>query len=106
MVKLSVRQFKEACDSLLATEFIFASENQPWNKVEHTLSVKLTFKIMLIALNPNTICFKNGDDYLKLDRVKCVKMYDEKCMIGAVFTVICGDTRNNSNDVEYTVIVR
>ena len=106
MVNLSVRQFKETCNSLSATEFIFSSENQPWNKVESTLKVKMTFTIMLIASNPNTICFKNGDDYLKLDRVKCVKMADEKCMIGAVFTVICGDSRNNSNDVEYTIIVR
>lgn len=106
MQNLSVREFKNMCDTLSPKQFIFLSENQPWNKVEHTIKVKLTFKIMLIAFNPNAICFKNSDDFICLDRVKRIKMSDEKSMLGTIFTIICGDLNNNFNDVSYTIIAR
>lgn len=106
MSNLSVREFKEVCDTLSAKQFIFSSENQPWNRVEHTIKAKLTFTIMLIALNPNSICFKNNDNTLYLERVKGVVMSDEKSVLGEVFTIICGDSVNDLNDVSYTIIVR
>lgn len=106
MENLSVREFKKVCDALSPKQFIFSSENQFWDKVEHTAKVKLTFTIMLIAFNPNAICLKNKDDFLRLDRVKSIKMSDEKSILGAVFTIICGDLSNNLNDVAYTIIAR
>lgn len=106
MVKLSVREFEKLCDVLSPREFVFFSENQSWNMMEHTLKVKLTFKIMLIAFNPNTICFKNHTDFLRLDRVKCVKMMSDTSMLGSIFTIICGDSNDNINDVAYTIIAR
>ena len=106
MQNLSVREFKEVCDTLSPKQFIFSSENQNWNKVEYTMSMKLTFTVMMIAYNPNSICFKNGTDYICLDRVKSIKKNDEISMIGGVFTIICGDFSNSSNDVAYTIIAR
>ena len=106
MANLSVREFKEVCDTLPSKQFIFSSENQPWSRVGHTISVKLTFTIMMIALNPDAICFKNKDDYLCLERVKGVILSDVKSILGHVFTIICGDSNSNANDVAYTVIAR
>ena len=106
MVNLSVREFKEVCDTLSSKQFIFSSENQPWHKVGHTINVKLTFTIMLIALNPNAICFKNKDGCLCLDRVKRIILSDAKSILGSVFTVICGDCGSDTNDVAYTIIAR
>lgn len=107
MENLSVREFMKVCDSLSPKQFIFSSENQAWNKVEHTIKMKLTFTMMLIALNPNVIFLKNDENnFLYLDRVKIVKTSDEDSVLGDVFTIICGDSANSLNDVEYTIIVR
>lgn len=103
---LSVREFKEVCDALSLKQFIFSTENQAWNKVEHTIKAELTFTVMVIAFNPNAIFLKNSTNYLCFDRVKSIKMSDEKSLLGAVFTIICGDSGNNSNDVTYTIIAR
>ena len=106
MANMSVREFKKVCDTLSFKQFVFSSENQAWDKVEYTIKAKLTFTIMLIALNPNAICFKHGDDFLCLDRIKHITMSDEKSMLGVVFTVICGDSGNSENDIAYTIIAR
>lgn len=104
MQNLSVREFKNVCDTLSPKQFIFLSENQDWSRVDHTIKVKLTFKIMMIAFNPNAICLQSSTDYLCLDRVKSIKMNES--ILGLVFTVICGDSGSNSNDVAYTIIAR
>ena len=106
MQNLSVREFKSLCDSISPKQFIFSSENQDWNKVEHNIRVKTTYTIMMIGFNPNTICLKNSTDYLCLDRVKGIKLNDERSMLGMIFTVICGDSGNNLNDIGYTIIAR
>lgn len=107
MRNLSLREFKNICDTLSLNKFIFSSENQCWNKVEHTLRAKLTFTIMLIAFNPNAICFKNPtNDCICLDRVKSIQMSEGISMLGTIFTVICGDSSNNYNDMAYTIIAR
>lgn len=106
MQNLSIQEFKKVCDALSPTQFIFSSENQSWHQVEHTIRAKLTFTIMMIAFNPNTICLKNHTDSLCLNRVKSIKINDEKSMLGTIFTVICGDSGSNSKDVAYTIIAR
>ena len=106
MSNLSVREFKEVCETLSPKHFIFSSENQPWSRVEHTIKANFTFPIMMIAFNPNAICFKNSDNTLCLDRVKSVVMSDEKSILGEIFTIICGDSGTDLNDVSYTIIAR
>ncbi len=106
MQNLSVREFKNVCDTLSPSKFIFTSENQQWDKVNHTIKVSLSFKIMLIAFNPNTICFKNADNALCLERVKYIRVNDENSLIGAVFTIVCGDFSSSDSDVSYTIVAR
>lgn len=106
MKNLSVREFKEECDSLSPKQFVFTSENQPWERIEHTAKLKMVFSIMMIAFNPNVIWFEGRDCHLCLDRVKSIKKSEEKSMLGEVFTIVCGDLRTKTNDVEYTIIVR
>lgn len=103
---LSVREFKDTCDSLSPSRFIFSSENQSWSKTDHMVNFSITFPIMLIAFNPNTICFKNSTDYLCLERVKYIQREKEKSALGTVFTVVCGNFNNSLNDMSYTIIAR
>lgn len=101
-----MREFKDVCDSISPKQFIFCSDNQMWNRVEHTINVKLTFTIMMIAFNPNSICFKNSTDFLCLDRVKSIKIDSDSSALGLVFTVVCGDNKSSTNDISYTIIAR
>lgn len=106
MQNLSIREFKTVCDSFSPQEFIFTSANQQWKASNHTLKANLSFKIMMIAFNPNVLCFKSPDNTLCLERVKYIKTSNEPDFIGRVFTVICGDFESSKNDVSYTIIAR
>lgn len=101
---LSVREFKIMCDTLSPHKFIFTSENQQWDRVNHTAKVNLSFRIMLIAFNPNTIFFKNEYNWLCLERVKYIKVNRENPLIGVVFTVVCGSLPSTANDISYTIL--
>lgn len=101
---LSIRDFKEMCNGLSLQRFIFCSDNQSWSEVENTVKVKMTFSIMLIAFNPNTICFKNNDNFLCFDKVKNIELRNEESMLGTVFTIVCGDIDTSCNDTSYTMI--
>lgn len=106
MKNLSVREFKDLCSSLSPQQFIFSTENQSWNDTKYSVKMKKTFTRMLVALSPNAICFKNQDDYMCFDRVKFVKVCKEKSILGMIFTIVCGELNNNSNDISYTLIAR
>lgn len=106
MKNLSVREFKEECDSLSPKQFIFSSENQVWERIEHTAKLKMVFSVMMIAFNPNVIWLEGSDCHLCLDGVKSIKKSEERSILGEVFTIVCGDLRTAINDVEYTIIVR
>ena len=103
---LSVREFKNVCDALSLKKFIFYSENQSWDRVENTIKIRLTFTTVLVAFNPNAICLKSEENSICFDRVKSVRMLDNESGLGVVFTIICGDSGNNLNDVSYTIIAR
>lgn len=103
---LSLKEFKKICQRLSFKQFVFSSDNQSWNQVEHTIRISTTFSLMMITYNPNMICFKNNNGILYLDRVKGIKVSDAKSLLGTVFTIICGDTRSKVNDMEYTIVAR
>lgn len=102
---MSVREFRDVCDKNDFREYIFLSENQIWDKVGSTIKTKLVFKIMLIAMNPNAICFRNEESYLCLERVKRVVVNGQSA-IGAVFAVVCGNLSNSDNDITYTIVAK
>lgn len=103
---LSVREFKEMCDTMSPSRFIFSSENQLRNEAKHLISIQITFSVMLIAFNPNAVCFKNSQGNLCLDRVKYVRKENDGSTIGTIFTIICGDFDNEKDDEYYTIVVR
>ncbi len=102
---MSVREFRDICNENDFQEYIFLSENQIWGRVGSTIKTKLVFKIMLIAMNPNAICFRNEESYLCLERVKRV-VVNNQAAIGAVFAVICGNLSNSDNDITYTIVAK
>lgn len=106
MKKLSMREFKDMCDSLTFNKFVLLSENQLCNNFNHTVNVKSLFKIMLILFNPNTICFKNADSTVCFERVKYIKINDDNLLVGLIFTIVCGDFSTNKNDVSYTIVAK
>lgn len=105
MQKLSVWEFKKYCADLSPQSYLLSTENQKWDDIDNTIRYKAEFCVMIINFNPNTIRFKSGDNYLKLERVKYIKV-DEKSLLGDVFTIVCGNLLDNICDKPYTIIVR
>ena len=106
MQNLSVREFKQKCECIAPKQYIFASINQSWNRVEDPMKLEMSFQIMLIAYNPNAICFKNSSGLMCLERVKKIRLDDETSPLGAIFTIVCGDSSGQDHDVSYTIIAR
>jgi hypothetical protein len=106
MSNLSLREFKKMCDSLSFKQFIFSSDNQSWSKIEHTIKMDITFTVMMIAIAPDTICLKDKNSLICLDRVKRIITSDIKSVLGTVFSIVCGDLDSDLNDVTYTIVAR
>lgn len=106
MQNLSVREFKQKCECIAPKQYIFASINQAWNRVEDPMKLEMSFQIMLIAYNPNAICFKNSSGLMCLERVKKISLDDETSPLGVIFTIVCGDSSGQDHDVSYTIIAR
>ncbi len=104
MKKLSLSEFKGYYGAHSFDKIIFTSANQSWNSIDSTSSVELVFKKMIVTFNPNIIYLKGGENTLRLNRVKAIRLHDDDCLLGKVFTVVCGDSKNNFNDKEYTLI--
>lgn len=104
MQKLSVREFRDFCVKLPQYHIIFDSVNQDWCTVGDTMKIKHDFDSVKISFNPNTIYLCSPFGTMRLERVKRVEM-DEPSMLGAVFTIVCGDFSTNNNDKSYTIIV-
>ena len=43
---------------------------------------------------------------MRFKKVKAIKLHEEDCILGKVFTVVCGDLHTKSNDKEYTLIAQ
>ncbi len=104
MQKLSVREFKEYCDDLSPHSFIFDSVNQDWCTTGETMKIKLVFDNLKISFNPNTIYLSSVSSKVLFERVKYVQVC-EPSLLGAVFTIVCGDFSSNNRNKSYTIIV-
>lgn len=104
MKKLSLPEFRDYCGAQSFDKIIFASANQSWNNIDSTFSTELVFKRMMITFNPNIIHLRSGENILRFNKVKAIKLYEDDCLLGKVFTIVCGDLKSNSNDKEYTLI--
>ena len=99
MKNLSLHEFKDYCNVSSFKNIIYSTDNQNWDKVNSTLSFGLTFHKIIISFN-----LRDGENFLRLNRVKTVKLCEDMCVLGDVFTVICGDKDSKNNDVEHTLI--
>lgn len=106
MKKMSLLEFERFCNELQPSEFLYSSENQNNYTANSGFKMIAKYKIMFISLNPNSISFKSDDALLCLGRAKYVTVCDKYCALGTVFTVVCGDKRDNQNDISYTLIAR
>lgn len=106
MKKLSLLEFRDYCNSLSASTFIFSTDNQQWRGVDDNVSMDLVFHKMIITFSPNTIFFKDHRNSLRLDKVKAIKMRDSQCPLGEIFTVVCGDLIGQTHDKEYTLVAQ
>ena len=107
MKKLSLSEFRDYCGALSYGKIIFSTDNnQSWNSVDSTISTELEFNNMLITFNPNVIYLKDRNNSMRFKKVKAIKLHEEDCILGKVFTVVCGDLHTKSNDKEYTLIAQ
>lgn len=106
MKKISLSEFRDYFVKHSFNKIMFATDNQDWNNVDSTVAMELEFDDMLIAFNPNIIYLRDSTNSMCIKRVKLIKLPDDDCMLGRVFTVVCGNLHTKSNDKEYTLIAR
>lgn len=106
MKKLSLPEFRDYCNNIIFNTIIFSTSNQTWDRVDSTIAASLSFNSMIFTFNPNIIHLRNNQENIRFKKVKFVKLHDRKCLLGKVFTVVCGDTVAKTNDMEYTLILQ
>ena len=104
MKKLSLPEFRDYCGAHPFDRIIYSSANQTQRSIDATTSANFVFNRMIMTFNPNIIHLKSGENSLRLNKVKAIRLSDEESLLGKVFTVICGDSISKNNDKEYTLI--
>lgn len=104
MKKMSVREFRNFCNSNEISHFILSSDNQEHYLISKTLKHDFVFNTLLIALNPNAICLKNEHGLVCFERVKYVTMKPDPSPLGVKFSIICGDFSSEKNNIRYNII--
>lgn len=89
MADLSVSEFASFCKERNPSCFIYATENQ--SSAQNPRMV-LRFDSIIINLKPDRICFKNECDKMNIERVKFVRVYDDKPCVGTVLKIHCEGT--------------
>jgi len=103
---LSIKEFKDFCKNLSPSEFIISTDNQKFDFTECGIKCNLVFSTMLIAMHPDTICFRDkNNSYIKLDRIKHIKRCNDS-LLGKVFNIICAGFIDQNQEFSYTVIMR
>lgn len=97
---LSVSEFSRFCEEIKPVAYIYSTDNQPGAR-QHPLRASLRFSKIIISLKPDRICFINDLDKLCFERVKEVRLRDDKPSIGTVFSIICDE---QGRDIAYTLI--
>ncbi len=101
MKKLSIVEFEKKCSEIRPAGYLIATKNQNEFRKCDDVSVKLCFETVEAMLNPNTIWFKNGGNYMCFDRVKYVDFYEGKNSIR--FNIVCGERNSGSKDRSYMI---
>ena len=104
MKKLSLPEFRDYCKTHLFNSIIFATSNQSWSSVDYPIAVGLEFSNMVISFNPNIIYLKDRGNSMQFNKIKEVKLDENKCALGTIFTLVCGNYSDAKADAEYTLI--
>lgn len=104
-ILLSMREFEKLCDKLSPKSFKIVYDRQSWRDFEENVRFELSFSVMLVAYNPNAICFKEGNNYVQLERVKRIEVSSESAQKNLVATIVCGGYGDMNNDTEYAVSI-
>lgn len=97
---LSVWEFSEFCAEQKPQCFIYASENQP-DYPHDALLINARFQrvVIVAGLCPNRICFISDTAQISVERVKFVRVYDEKPCVGTVLKIFSKSTEHKSPSV-------
>lgn len=60
MKKISLREFKDMCEELSLTNFIFSTSNQGESTTDIGMFLNLSFTKIAISFNPNVVDFQNS----------------------------------------------
>lgn len=103
MKTLSVTGFRKVCQEISPASFIFDTENQV-GYLDTDVKIVSKYSDVIFMLNPNRICFKNENGTVCFNRVKYVRYYDDKRDMGNIFSIVCGNAKDENADVSYTII--
>lgn len=98
---MTASQFRRYISGLEYSRIIFYSENQKWDYAGCPLNLCLVFSELSVALNPNMICLKSGENMVYFERVKQIRVDAERSVLGVILDVVCGDA---DHDTCYTLI--
>lgn len=101
---LSMTGFRKICEELAPASFIFDTENQPGGANRDAKTI-MRYSDVVFMLNPNRICFKNEMGTLCFNRVKLIRYHDDPEVVGKLFSIVCGDSCNENQDMTYAILV-
>lgn len=103
MQMLSMTGFRKVCEEIAPASFIFDTENQPGG-ANKDVKIVMRYSDVVFMMNPNRICFKNGTGTLCLNRVKSIRYHDAPEVVGKTFSIVCGDSYSENQDMTYTIL--
>lgn len=106
MKKLLLSEFKDYCVENNFKKFIFLSDNQIKHNTDVYMHISFEFDVLKITFNPNIIYMQSGNNTMRLNKVKLIRVSEEPSLLGTVVTVVCGDSSNKNNDREYVLVMR
>lgn len=101
MKTLSVFDAQKFFSKLSPNYYLFATSNQPEHTYSHCFSVITKYREVVFSWLSNRVCFKNGDDSMCFNNVKCVRI-DDKPSIGTPFYIVCSDNTQENGETVFT----
>lgn len=107
MERMNLRQFKKYCDSKQFREITLHHENQEWEVVDNPLKYQLSFRNIMVSVAPDVgcVCLGDGGSLVYMQPVRYVLVDEKRTPIGTIAHVVCGDSRNKYNSIQYTIIM-
>lgn len=91
MTVFDIAEFLDWQKSSGLNEYIFDSDNNDW-LTSCCFHVCMRFPTVSVSMAFHRIIFQNGNNYLDLEHVKEIILYDDCDTVGTVFDVVCEPT--------------